>query len=79
MKDMSALGGGGMMGMGNLPDSYNLIVNSNHPLIAKIAGETDEQARKELARQLTDIALLSQNLLRGEDLTRFIRRSVEIL
>ena len=78
MKDMSALGGG-MMGMGNLPDSYNLIVNSNHPLIAKIAGETDEQARKELARQLTDIALLSQNLLRGEELTRFIRRSVEIL
>ncbi len=78
MKDMSALGGG-MMGMGNLPDSYNLIVNSNHPLITKIAGETDEEARKQLAKQLIDIALLSQNLLRGEDLTRFIRRSVEIL
>jgi molecular chaperone HtpG len=78
MKDMSALGGG-MMGMGNLPDSYNLIVNTNHPLITKLAGETDEAVRKQLAKQLTDIALLSQNLLRGEELTRFIRRSVEIL
>ena len=67
------------MGMGNLPDSYNLIVNSNHPLITKLAGEIDEEARKQLAKQLIDIALLSQNLLRGEDLTRFIRRSVEIL
>jgi molecular chaperone HtpG len=78
MKDMSALGGG-MMGMGGLPDSYNLIVNTNHPLITKLASETDETLRKQLAKQLTDIALLSQNLLRGEELTRFIRRSVEIL
>lgn len=79
MKDMSMLGGGGMNYMGSLPDSFNLVVNSNHPLIGKINNEKDEAARKTMAKQLIDIAKLSQNLLKGEELTGFIRRSLEIL
>ncbi len=79
MKDMSMLGGGGMNYMGNLPDSFNLVVNSNHPLITKIHDEKDETTRKNMAKQLIDIAKLSQNLLKGEELTVFIKRSLEIL
>lgn len=79
MKDMSMLGGGGMSYMGSLPDSFNLVVNSNHPLISKIHSEKDEEARKTMTKQLIDIAKLSQNLLKGEDLTGFIKRSIEIL
>jgi len=79
MKDMSAIGGGGMMGMGNFPDHYNLIVNVNHSLVSKIIGEENEENREKLAKQLTDLALLSQSLLKGEDLTKFIKRSIEIL
>ncbi len=78
MKDMSAIGGG-MMGMDNFPDSYNLVVNTNHPLVYRLAGEESEENRDHLAKQLADLAMLSQNLLKGEDLTKFIRRSVEIL
>lgn len=79
MKDMSAIGGGGMMGMGNMPESYTLAVNSNHPLISKILKEADEKKQKEMAKQATDLALLSQNLLKGEELSKFIRRSVELI
>ncbi len=79
MKDMSMLGGGGMSYMGSLPDSYNLVVNSNHPLITKIHNEVDAEARKSMAKQLIDIAKLSQNLLKGEELTGFIKRSIDIL
>ncbi len=78
MKDMSMLGGG-MSYMGNLPDSFNLVVNSNHPLIGKLHEEKDEETRKNMAKQLIDIAKLSQNLLKGEDLTSFIKRSIDIL
>jgi molecular chaperone HtpG len=80
MKDMSAMGGGGgMMGMGNMPDMYNLAVNSNHPLISKILSEADEAKQKDMAKQATDLALLSQNLLKGEELSKFIKRSVELI
>lgn len=79
MKDMSLLGGGGMSYMGNLPDSYNLVINSNHVLINKISQETNEDAKKIMAKQLIDIAKLSQNLLKGEELTGFIKRSIDIL
>ncbi len=80
MKDMSAIGGsGGMMGMGNFPDHYTMIVNANHSLVSKIVEEQNPENREKLAKQLTDLALLSQNLLRGEDLTKFIKRSIEIL
>ncbi len=78
MKDMSMLGGG-MSYMGNLPDSFNLVINTNHPLITKVHEVADEQTRKTMAKQLIDIAKLSQNLLKGEDLTGFIKRSLDIL
>jgi molecular chaperone HtpG len=76
MKDMSALGG--MSYMGNLPDSYMLVVNSNHPLVGKLLEETDEELRDKQARQLIDLALLAKNLLKGEQLTQFVKRSVDL-
>ena len=80
MKDMNQLGGGGAMGFyGNMPDMYNLVVNSNHPLISKILNESNEEKQKNLAKQATDLALLSQGLLKGEGLTNFIKRSVEMI
>ena len=78
MKDMSMLGGGASY-MNNLPDSLNLVINSNHPLIVKLNEGTSEEEKKTLAKQLTDLAKLSQNLLKGEDLTGFIRRSISII
>jgi len=78
MKDMSAIGGG-MSYMGSMPDMYNLVINSNHPLIYQILNETNEETQNKIAKQLVDLALLSQNLLKGEALTKFIKRSVEII
>jgi molecular chaperone HtpG len=77
MKDMSMLGGASYMG--GLPDSFNLVINSNHPLISKMNDEKDEAIKKTLAKQLVDLAKLSQNLLKGEDLTGFIKRSISII
>jgi molecular chaperone HtpG len=80
MKDMNQLGGGGAMGFyGNMPDMYNLVVNSNHPLISKILSETVTDKQVNLAKQATDLALLSQGLLKGESLTNFIKRSVDLI
>jgi molecular chaperone HtpG len=80
MKDMNQLGGGGAMGFyGNMPDMYNLVVNSNHPLVSKILNESDKEKQKNLAKQAADLALLSQGLLKGESLTNFIKRSVELI
>jgi molecular chaperone HtpG len=80
MKDMNQLGGGGGMNFyGNLPEMYNLVVNSNHPLISKILSESDKEKQGSLAKQATDLALLSQGLLKGEHLTKFIKRSVEMI
>lgn len=79
MKDMSAMGGGGMNFYGSMPDMYNLVVNSNHPVISKLLAETDEAKQKQLAKQAADLALLSQGLLKGEELTNFIKRSVDII
>lgn len=78
MKDMSILGGGASY-MGSLPDSFNLVVNGNHPLISKMNEEKEEEQKKMLARQLVDLARLSQNLLKGEDLTGFIKRSISLI
>jgi len=79
MKEQQAMGGGGMNFMGNMPDMYNLVVNSNHPLIGRILAEKDESAQSGLAKQATDLALLSQGMLKGSDLTSFIKRSVDLL
>jgi molecular chaperone HtpG len=78
MKDMSAMGGG--MGFyGSMPDMYQLVVNSNHPLVSKILAEKDADKQKQLAKQTADLALLSQGLLKGEELTKFIKRSVDLI
>ena len=78
MKDMSALGGG-MNFMGNMPDSYTLVVNSNHALIGKLVNESDAQAKETQIKQLVDLAMLAKNMLKGEKLTRFIKRSVDLI
>jgi molecular chaperone HtpG len=79
MKDMARTGGGGMNFMGSMPDSYNVAINGNHQIIQKILkAESDEQKQK-LAKQAYDLALLSQSMLTGADLTNFIKRSVELV
>lgn len=65
--------------MGNMPEMYNLVINSNHPLITKVLNEKDEEKKKQTAKQLSDLALLSQNLLKGQELSAFIKRSLEII
>ena len=80
MKDMAANGGGGMgFGMGAFPDSVNLVVNTGHGLIQELAGKESLDDRQDLAKQLLDLALLSQNMLSGKDLTSFIKRSVDLI
>ncbi|GAB1418644.1 molecular chaperone HtpG [Bacteroidales bacterium] len=78
MKDMSAVGGGGMMGFGEFPDHYTLIVNTNHPAVSSLSNKDDE-TREQTIRQLYDLARLSKNLLKGKDLNEFVRRSQENL
>jgi molecular chaperone HtpG len=78
MADMSKLGGGMAM-MGNMPESYNVVVNSNHPLVSKIVKEGDSSKKETLIGQTLDLALLSQNLLKGEELSKFINRSLELI
>jgi molecular chaperone HtpG len=80
MKEMQASGGGGgMMGMGNFPDMYNLVVNTNSPLVSDILNNKDAEAQKHLISQAFDLAKLSQNLLHGEELTNFIKRSYALI
>ncbi len=78
MKEMSASGGGGMFGMGNFPDMYNLVVNTNSELATTILN-SPEDAQKDLVKQALDLAKLSQGLLKGEELTAFVKRSFEML
>ena len=79
MKEMSASGGGGMMGMGNLPEMYNLVVNTNHELVGQILETKTDKKRNRLISQAFDLAKLSQNLLHGEELTNFIKRSYDMI
>src|SRR5574344_653710 len=78
-KEMSQTGGGGMGFYGELPEHYNLVVNVNHPLVEQVLNETDTEKQSQLLHQLTDLALLSNGLLKGEALTNFIKRSVEMI
>jgi len=78
MKDMQRTGGGGMMFMGNLPDTYNVSINANHAINNRILKATDESKEK-IAKQAFDLALLSQNMLTGSALTAFVKRSVELI
>jgi molecular chaperone HtpG len=78
MKDMSKMGGG--MGFyGNLPDNYNVAINGNHKLIGKILITQDEAEQTQLAKQAFDLALLSQGMLTGAELTEFVNRSVSLI
>ena len=77
MADMSKTGGGGMGMFGAMPNTYNITINANHPLINKLADLSSEDEQKALAKQISDLALLSQNLLTGSDLTAFIKRTVD--
>ena len=78
MKEMS-MTGGGMFGMGDLPEMYDLVVNTNHPLSTKILNEENDESKSALINQALDLAKLQQNLLHGKELTNFIQRSYESL
>ena len=80
MKEMQQTGGGGgMFGMGNMPDMYNLVVNTNNELIGEILNTKTTKKKERLVNQALDLARLSQNLLKGEELTTFIKRSFEMI
>jgi len=79
MKEMQQTGGGGMMGMGNMPEMYNLKVNTNNALIGAILNTKTEKKQKRLINQALDLAKLSQNLLKGKDLTDFVKRSFDMI
>ena len=80
MKDMAMNGGGGMGSFyGNLPEEVTLTVNGNHPIYQKILKENNKDQQEKLVRNLTDLALLSQGLLKGNELTTFINRNVEMM
>ncbi|MEM8565529.1 MAG: molecular chaperone HtpG [Bacteroidota bacterium] len=79
MKDMAQTGGGGYYAMmGNMPDQFDVTVNANHPVVSKILKSKKEEKKQQLAKQAFDLAMLSQNMLTGADLTNFINRSVEL-
>jgi len=79
MKDMQATGGGGMFGMGGFPEMYNLVVNSNSEFANQILKTENNEEKESLIKHALDLAKLSQNLLKGKDLTDFIQRSYKQL
>ncbi len=79
MKDMAATGGGGMGFYGSLPDAYKVAINGNHPAVDKVLKAETEEEKIKIAKQSFDLALLSQGLLKGKELTAFVKRSVELL
>jgi len=78
MKDMAAMGGG-MSFYGSLPDNYKVSINGNHKLISRILNDENEEEQTALARQAFDLALLSQGMLTGAELTDFVNRSVSLI
>jgi molecular chaperone HtpG len=79
MKEMQATGGGGMFGMGNMPEMYNLVVNTNAALVSEILNTKTRKKQERLINQSLDLARLSQGLLKGEELTNFIKRSYDMI
>jgi molecular chaperone HtpG len=79
MKDMQATGGGGMFAMGNMPEMYNLFVNTNHELVEEILETKTAKKRERLIKQSLDLARLSKGLLKGGELTEFINRSYAMI
>jgi molecular chaperone HtpG len=78
MKEQQMTGGGPMM-MGVMPEMYNLVVNTNHPVIGMIMEAKTDKRKQKLTKQVVDLALLGQGLLKGEELTKFIHRSVDLI
>jgi molecular chaperone HtpG len=78
MKDMAALGGG-MSFYGSLPDNYKVAINGNHKLVSRILKAVTEAEQTRLAKQAFDLAMLSQGMLTGADLTEFVNRSIELI
>ncbi len=79
MKEMQQTAGGGMFGMGGMPEMYNLIVNTNSELVGEILNTKTRKKQERLINQSLDLARLSQGLLKGEELTNFIKRSYEMI
>jgi len=79
MKDMQATGGGGMFGMGNFPEMYNLVVNANSEFASEILKTENAEEKKDKIQYALDLAKLSQNLLKGKELSEFIQRSYQNL
>ena len=79
MKEMQQTGGGSMFGAGNMPDMFNLVINTNSDLISEIVNTKTKKKQERLINQSLDLAKLSHGLLKGEDLTNFIKRSFEII
>jgi len=79
MKEQQQLSGGGMQMFGDMPESYNVIVNTNHDLVSKIISEKNKKKRIALIKQIFDLALLSHGMLKGEKLTSFVERSVSLI
>ncbi len=79
MKDMAAMGGGMAAFYAQMPDEVALTVNGNHPIFKNILAESEDVKQEKLVKNLADLALLSQGLLTGKNLTQFISRSVELM
>ena len=75
MKEMEQMGGGPMSFYGSMPDSYTLMLNTNSPVITSLL-DKDEAAQEATIRQIYDLALLSKNLLKGKDLSEFVKRNM---
>lgn len=78
MKDMAQMGGG-MSFYGAMPDNYKVAINGNHPLISRIINTENQEEQSKLAKQAFDLALLSQGMLTGSELTEFVKRSVQMI
>lgn len=79
MKEMQATGGGGFMGLNNFPEMYNLVINTNNDFVVEILNTKTAKKQEKLIKQAFDLARLSQNLLKGEELTQFIKRSFQLI
>ena len=72
-------GGGGMMGLGGLPETYEMVLNTNNPLLGKVLTEKSKKKQDALINQMYDLARISKNLLKGKELTDFVKRSITII
>ena len=77
MMEQQKMGGGGFMGA--FPETYNMVINSNHSKVTEILNTKTKKSQERKVKQLTDIALLSQGMLKGEELNKFIERSIELV